>query len=149
MLILLAIIAFTGGLIALFAGRWFYPIWLGFVTFLFSWRIFDLALFQSSDIVRTLGSLVVAALVTALVIRYRDRAVKIVPALGGFLVSAAIAERLLEFLHPEAGKFLVGGVLVAGPSRAATSLSIPWSHLPNMMSATAGLSCPSPQNSAS
>ena len=145
MLILLAIIAFTGGLIALFAGRWFYPIWLGFVTFLFSWRIFDLALFQSSDIVRTLGSLVVAALV----IRYRDRAVKIVPALGGFLVSAAIAERLLEFLHPEAGKFLVGGVLVAGPSRAATSLSIPWSHLPNMMSATTDLSCPSPQKCAS
>jgi Flp pilus assembly protein TadB len=33
--------------------------------------------------------------------------------LGGFLVSASIAERLLEIIHTESGKFLVGAVLLA------------------------------------
>lgn len=77
-------------------------------------RIFDLALFRSSDVVRIGASLAVALLVAGLVFVYSSRVVRIVPALGGFLVSSSIAERILEIIHPEAGKFLVAGALVAG-----------------------------------
>jgi LmbE family N-acetylglucosaminyl deacetylase len=106
--------AWLGGFIGLFAGRRFYPVWLGFVTFLFVTRIFDLALFHSSDLIRVGVSLAVAIVVTGVVIAYSSRVVKIIPALGGFLVSASIAERMLELIHPEAGKFLVAGTLIAG-----------------------------------
>ena len=77
-------------------------------------RIFDLALFRSSDVVRIGASLAVALLVAGLVFVYSSRVVRIVPALGGFLVSSSIAERILEIIHSEAGKFLVAGALVAG-----------------------------------
>ena len=106
--------AWLGGLIGIFVGRRYYPIWLGLVTFLFITRIFDLALFNSSDLVRIGVSLSGGILIAALVYFYSERVVKIVPALGGFLVSASIAERFLEIIHPESGKFLVAGVLVLG-----------------------------------
>ena len=112
--IIIAITAWLAGLIGIFAGRRFYPIWLGLVTFLFFTCVFDLALFNSSKLLHVGVSLAIAILVTVLVIVYKTRVVRIVPALGGFMVSASIAERLLEILHPEAGKFLVGGTLLIG-----------------------------------
>jgi LmbE family N-acetylglucosaminyl deacetylase len=112
--LIISITAWLGGLIGIFVGRRLYPIWLGLVTFLFSIRIFDLALFRSSDPVRIVISLAIGILVTALVIVYSNRVVTIVPALGGFIVSASIAERLLEIIHPEAGKFMVGAILLIG-----------------------------------
>ena len=112
--IIITITALLSGLIGLFAGRRLYPIWLGLVMFLFTTRIFDLALFRSSDLVRIGISLTTSILVAVLIFIYSSRVVKIVPALGGFLVSASIAERLLHIIHPESGKFLVGAVLLIG-----------------------------------
>ncbi len=112
--ILITASAWIGGLIGIFAGRRYYPIWLGLVTFLFITRVFDLALFNSTDLARIGVSLAGGILVAGLVYFYNQRVVKIVPALGGFLVSASIAERFLEIIHPESGKFLVAGVLVLG-----------------------------------
>jgi len=80
--IAISITAWLGGLIGLFAGRRFYHIWLGLVTFLFFMRVFDLALFNASKLVHVGVSLVIAIMVTVLVIVYRTRVVRIVPALG-------------------------------------------------------------------
>ena len=111
---IITIAAWLGGLIGIFAGRRLYPIWLGLVTYLFIIRIFDLAIFRSSDLVRISVSVAIGILVIALVTLFKRKLVKIVVPLGGFLVSASIAERLLEIIHPESGKFLVGAVLLVG-----------------------------------
>jgi len=112
--IFLTIIALIGSLVSLFAGRRLYPAWLGIITFLFTQRIFDLALFRSSDVVHMVGSITAAILVAGAVVLLRERVVKVVLAIGGFIVSAVIAEWLLGFIYPEAGKFLFAAVLVAG-----------------------------------
>lgn len=61
--------AWLGGLIGIFAGRRLYPIWLGLVTFLFITRVFDLALFHSTNYIRIdfnlAGGILVAGLVAA------------------------------------------------------------------------------------
>jgi hypothetical protein len=67
------------------ASRRYYPIWLGLVTFLFITRIFDLALFKSSDLIRIGVCLAVAILAAVLIYVSSHRVVKIVPALGGIL----------------------------------------------------------------
>ena len=113
-LILMILAVLSGGLISLFAGRRFYAVWLGFTAYFFSTRILDLALFRTPEIVRNWGGLVIALLVVALVVVLRDRVIRVVPALGGFIVSAMIAERILGFIHPEAGKYLFAAVLVVG-----------------------------------
>lgn len=92
------------------------------MTFLFFTRIFDLALFRSSDLIRIGVSLAAGILVTGLVIAYSKRVVRIVPAQGGFLVSPTIAERMLELIHPEAGKFLVVGTPTRIEPRVPLSL---------------------------
>lgn len=53
MIMLLAVV--SGGLIALFAGRKFYPICLGFATYFFTAQVLDLASFSTSDTVRPVG----------------------------------------------------------------------------------------------
>jgi hypothetical protein len=111
---IITIAAWLGGLIGIFAGRRLYPIWLGLVTYLFMIRIFDLAIFRSSDLVRISVSVAIGILLIALVTLFKRKLVKIVVPLGGFLVSASIAERLLEIIYPESGKFLVGAVLLVG-----------------------------------
>jgi LmbE family N-acetylglucosaminyl deacetylase len=113
-LLLLSIILFGGGLISLFAGRKLYPVWLGFATYYFVTRILDMALFRYSDTVRNWGGVVIALIVTVIVILLRDRVIRYIPPIGGFLVSALIAERLLGIVFPDAGKFLFFGVLVLG-----------------------------------
>ncbi len=113
-LILLTLAALSGGLIALFAGRRLYPVWLGFATYFFISRILDLTLFRYPDSIRDWGGLVVAILVVAVIVLLRDRVIRYVPPVGGFIVSATIAERLLGFIHPEAGKFFFFAVLLAG-----------------------------------
>jgi len=113
-LILMSLAILSGGLLALFAGRRWYAVWLGFATYFFITRILDLALFRAADVVRNWGGLVIALLVVALVVFLRDRVIRFVPPIGGFIVTAMIAERLLGFMHPEAGKFLFFAVLLVG-----------------------------------
>lgn len=113
-LIVLTMAVLSGGLIALFAGRRLYPVWLGFATYFFISRILDLALFRYSDVVRNWGGLLIAILVVAAVVLLRKRVVRYVPALGGFVVGAMIAERLLGIVLPDAGKFLFFAILIAG-----------------------------------
>ena len=113
-LLILVIAAIAGGLIALFAGRRFYALWMGLAVFFFTSRILDLALFRTSEAVRSLGGLAIALLLVAIVILQRDRVVRLIPPVGGFIVSATIAERLLGILFPEAGKFLFFAFLIAG-----------------------------------
>ena len=113
-LILTSLAVLSGGLIALFAGRRFYAVWLGFAAYFFITRILDLALFRTPEVVRNWGGLLIAVLVVALVVLLRDRVIRYVPAIGGFIVSAIIAERLLGFIHPEAGKYLFVIVLLLG-----------------------------------
>jgi LmbE family N-acetylglucosaminyl deacetylase len=113
-LILLTLAVLSGGLIALFAGRRLYPVWLVFATYFFFSRILDLALFRYSDVVRNWGGLVVTVLVVGAVILWRQRVVRYVPLLGGFIVGTMIGERLLGIILPEAGKFLFFGVLIVG-----------------------------------
>lgn len=114
LLILITLAAFIGGLIAVFAGRKYYAFWMGLATFFFVSRILDLALFRTSDLVRELGGLLIAILIVAAVVVWRDRIIRFVPPVGGFLVSATIAERLLGVIFPEAGKFMFFAVLIAG-----------------------------------
>jgi len=113
-LILMMLAVLSGGLIALFVGRRFYAVWLGFAAYFFTTRILDLALFRTPEVVRNWGGLVIALLVVVLVVVLRDRVIRVVPALGGFIVSAMIAERLLGFIYPEAGKYLFVIVLLLG-----------------------------------
>jgi LmbE family N-acetylglucosaminyl deacetylase len=113
-IILLVITALVGGALCLFAGRKFYALWLGLATFFFATRILDLALFRTPDTVRNLGGLVIAILVVALIIWQRERIIRFVPSVGGFIVGALIAERLLGILLPEAGKYLFVLILVLG-----------------------------------
>lgn len=114
LLILLTAAVLLGGLLALFAGRRLYAVWLGFATYFFTSRLLDLALFRYPDAVRDWGGLVIALLVVAVVLWKRDRMVRFVVPLGGFIVTATIAERLLRVIHPEAGKFLFFAILVFG-----------------------------------
>jgi len=113
-IVIVVVAAIAGGLIALFAGRRFYALWMGLAAFFFTSRILDLALFRTPEAVRTLGGLVIAILIVAVVVLLRDRVVRFIPPLGGFLVSAIIAERFLGILFPEAGKFLFFAFLIAG-----------------------------------
>lgn len=113
-LILLPLAVLSGGLIALFAGRRLYPVWLGFATYFFVTRILDLALFRYSDNIRNWGGLVITILVVGAVVLSRERVVRYIPSLGGFIVGTMIGERLLGIIHPEAGKYLFFGVLMAG-----------------------------------
>ncbi len=113
-LILIMLAALAGGLIALFVGRSFYALWIGLATFFFTSRILDLALIRTPDAVRNLGGLLIAILVVAAVVLLRDRVIRYVPPVGGFIVSALIAERLLGIILPDAGKFLFFAVLVGG-----------------------------------
>ncbi|UCF29276.1 MAG: PIG-L family deacetylase, partial [Chloroflexota bacterium] len=113
-LILMSVAILSGGLLALFAGRRWYAVWLGFAIYFFIARVLDLALLRTSEIVRNWGGLVIALLVVALVVFLRERVIKFVPPIGGFIVGALIAERLLGFIHPEAGKFLFFAVLILG-----------------------------------
>lgn len=113
-LILLALAALAAGLIAIFAGRRYYALWLGLAVYFFSARVLDLALIRYPDGVRNWGGLFIAILVVAVVVRLRDRVIRYVPSLGGFIVGALMAERLLGFIHPEAGKYLYFAVLLAG-----------------------------------
>ncbi len=112
--ILLTITALIGSLISLFAGRRFYIIWLGLVTFLFTQRIFDLLFSGFSNVVHMVGSLTAAVLVAIVVILLRERVSKVVLGIGGFIISAVIGEWLLGFIYPESGKFLFIAVLVIG-----------------------------------
>jgi LmbE family N-acetylglucosaminyl deacetylase len=112
--IFLTITAIVAGLISLFAGRRFYIIWLGLVTFLFTQRIFDLLFSGFSNVVHMVGSLTAAALVAIVVILLRERVSKVVLGIGGFIISAVIGEWLLGFIYPESGKFLFIAVLVIG-----------------------------------
>ncbi len=114
LIILLVLAALAGGLIAVFAGRRFYALWLGLAAFFFTSRVLDLALFRTPDVVRSLGGLVIAILVVVGIVVLRDRVVRYVPPIGGFIVSALVAERLLGILFPEAGKFLFFAFLLAG-----------------------------------
>jgi LmbE family N-acetylglucosaminyl deacetylase len=114
LIILLALAALVGGLMALFAGRKFYALWMGLAAFFFTTRILDLALFRTPQIVRDLGGLVIAILVVVAVVLLRDRIIRFIPPVGGFIVTALVAERLLGILLPEAGKFLFFAVLIAG-----------------------------------
>lgn len=113
-LLLLILAALSGGAIALFAGRRYYALWLGYATFFFSTRLFELVFSRSSDLTRNLGGLLFAVLVVVVVVWLRERVIRFIPPVGGFLVSAAIAERLLGIIYPEAGKFLFIGILIAG-----------------------------------
>lgn len=113
-LILLALAALAAGLIALFVGRRYYALWLGFAAYFFSARILDLALIRYPDSVRNWGGLVVAILLVAVVVLQRQRVVRFVPPIGGFMVGALVAEQLLGFVHPEAGKYLFFAVLLGG-----------------------------------
>jgi len=113
-LILLLLAALAGGLIAMFAGRKYYALWLGLATFFFTSRCLDLALFRTPEVVRNLGGLVIAILVVVGVVLLRDKVIRFMPPVGGFIVSALVAERLLSILLPEAGKFLFFAILIAG-----------------------------------
>ena len=113
-LILLVLAPLAGGLIALFAGRKFYALWVGLATFFFTSRILDLALIRTPDFVRSLGGLVFAILIVLVVVFLRDRVIKYIPPVGGFIVSATIAERFLGIIFPEAGKFLFFAFLIGG-----------------------------------
>lgn len=113
-LILLSLALFSGGLIGLFAGRRLYPVWLGFATYYFVARVLDLALFRFSDALKNWGGLVIALLIVAVVILLRERVIRYIPPVGGFLVGTIIAERLLGIILPDAGKFLFFAVLIAG-----------------------------------
>jgi len=113
-IVLLVVTALAGGVISLFAGRRFYALWLGLAAFFFSSRILDLALFRTPEIVRNLGGLLIAILVVVLVVLLRDKVIRFVPPVGGFIVSALLAERLLGILIPDAGKFLFFAILIAG-----------------------------------
>jgi len=90
-LILLSLAVISGGLIALFVGRRFYAVWLGFATYFFITRILDLALFHYSDVIRNWGGLVITILVIGAVVLFRKRVVRYVPAVGGFVVGSMIA----------------------------------------------------------
>ena len=74
-LILMSLAILSGGLLALFAGRRWYAVWLGFATYFFITRILDLALFQTSEFVRNWGGLVIALLVVAGVLLLVTRSV--------------------------------------------------------------------------
>ncbi len=113
-LIILSLAVLSGGLLALFAGRRWYGVWLGFATYFFITRILDLALFRTSDTIRNWGGLLIAFLVVGLIVFFRERVVRFVPPVGGFIVGALIGERLLGFVYPEAGKFLFFGILALG-----------------------------------
>lgn len=113
-LIVLSLAILAGGLIALFAGRRWYAIWLGFATYFFITRILDLALFRTPEIVRNWAGLVLAGLVVALIVIFRQRVIRFVPPVGGFIVGTLVAERLLGNIAPEAGKFLFFAVLILG-----------------------------------
>jgi len=113
-LILLALGAQAGGLLAVFAGRRFYAFWLGFAAFFFSSRIIDMSLVRTPEAVRSLGGLVIGILIVGAVVLLRDKVIHFVPPVGGFVVSALVAERLLGILIPEAGKFLFFAILIAG-----------------------------------
>ena len=113
-IVIVVVAAIAGGLIALFAGRRFYALWLGLAVFFFTSRILDLALFRTSEAVRSLGGLAIALLIVAVVVLLRDRVVRFIPPIGGFIVSAIIAERLLGILFPEAGKFFFFAFLIGG-----------------------------------
>ena len=113
-IVIVVVAAIAGGLIALFGGRRFYALWLGLAVFFFTSRILDLALFRTPEAVRTLGGLVVAILIVAVVVLLRDRVIRFIPPIGGFIVSAIIAERLLGILFPEAGKFFFFAFLIGG-----------------------------------
>ena len=113
-LIILSIAILSGGLLALFAGRRWYAVWLGFATYFFITRILDLALFKTPEIVRNWGGLVIALLVVGLIVIFRERVIRYVPPVGGFIVGALVAERLLGIIDPEAGKFLFFAILLVG-----------------------------------
>ena len=113
-IILFVLAAIAGGFISLFAGRRFYALWLGLATFFFTSRILDMALIKTPEAVRSFGGLVIAILVVVAVVLLRDRVIRFVPPVGGFIVSALIAERLLGIVAPEAGKFLFFAFLIAG-----------------------------------
>jgi LmbE family N-acetylglucosaminyl deacetylase len=113
-ILLLALAALAGGLISLFAGRRFYALWIGLATFFFTTRVLDLALFRTPQVFRDLGGLLIAILVVVTVVMLRDRIIRFVPPVGGFIVTALVAERLLGILFPEAGKFLFFAFLIAG-----------------------------------
>lgn len=113
-IILFVVAAVAGGFISLFAGRKFYALWLGLAAFFFSSRIIDMGLVKTPEAVRSGGSLVIAILVVVVVVLLRDKVIRFVPPVGGFIVSTLVAERLLGILFPEAGKFLFFAFLIAG-----------------------------------
>ncbi len=113
-LILFVVAAVAGGFTSMFAGRKYYALWLGLATFFFFSRVLDLALFKTPETVRSLGGLVIASLVVVVVVFLRDKIIRFVPPVGGFVVSALIAERFLGIIAPEAGKFLFIATLIAG-----------------------------------
>jgi LmbE family N-acetylglucosaminyl deacetylase len=113
-LIIMSLAILSGGLLALFAGRRWYAVWLGFAAYFFITRILDLALFKTPEIVRNWGGLLIALLVVVLVVFLRYRVIRFVPPIGGFIVGAMVAERLLGIIDPEAGKFLFFAVLLLG-----------------------------------
>ena len=113
-LIIMSLAILSGGLLALFAGRRWYAVWLGFAAYFFITRILDLALFKTPEIVRNWGGLLIALLVVVLVVFLRDRVIRFVPPIGGFIVGAMVAERLLGIIDPEAGKFLFFAFLLLG-----------------------------------
>jgi LmbE family N-acetylglucosaminyl deacetylase len=113
-LILMSLAILSGGLLALFAGRRWYAVWLGFATYFFITRILDLGLFRASETIRSVGGLLIALLVVGLVVVLHQRVIRYVPPVGGLIVGALVGERLLGFIYPEAGKFLFFGVLLLG-----------------------------------
>ncbi len=114
LILLLIAAAVIGGLLALFAGRRFYALWLGLATFFFVSRVLDMALIRTPDAIRSGGGLLIAILVAAAVVLWREKVIRFAPTAGGFLVGALVAERLLGILNPEAGKYLFFACLLGG-----------------------------------
>ena len=89
-ILLMTFAALSGGLIALFAGRRFYAVWLGFAAYFLTTRILDLALFRLPEAVRNWGGLFIAVLVVVAVVLLRHRVIRLIPPIGGFFVGAIL-----------------------------------------------------------
>jgi LmbE family N-acetylglucosaminyl deacetylase len=110
----ITIAGLIGGLVSLFAGRKFYPVWLGLASYFFMTRILDLGLVRLPADARNWVVVAVSLVIAVLVFFLSNRFVRIVPALGGFIVGTLIMERLLGAIFPESGKFVFFIMLIVG-----------------------------------
>jgi len=114
LVVALALVALIGGVISLFAGRRFYPLWLGLAAYFFTSRILGLALFRLPEPLHDWIALLIGLSVFALVLLLRARIIRFVPTVGGFIVGTLLSEHLLALIHPESGKFLFTVSLLGG-----------------------------------